>query len=130
MKRPFDGKALGEQIVSFVRSFVAKHVDALKERVDGIEAAVKAIPAPMKGDPGPSVYDIAVENGFAGNHAEWLESLKGQKGDPGESIKGDPGTDGKHGSSIYSGEGAPDASLGKSGDHYIDLLTGDVYRCD
>lgn len=102
MKRPFDGKALGEQIVSFVRSFVAKHVDALKDRIDGLESMVKAIPAPMKGDPG----------------------------ERGESIKGDPGKDGKDGSSIYSGEGAPDASLGKSGDHYIDLLTGEVYRCD
>ena len=28
-----------------------------------------------------SAYDIAVENGFVGTEAEWLESLKGEKGD-------------------------------------------------
>lgn len=59
MKRPFDGKALGEQIVSFVRTFVSKHVDALKERIDGVEAMVKAIPAGPKGDPGdPGRVDV------------------------------------------------------------------------
>lgn len=28
-------------------------------------------------------YMIAVKNGFEGTEAEWLESLKGEKGDPG-----------------------------------------------
>ena len=28
-----------------------------------------------------SAYDIAVENGFVGTEAEWLESLKGEKGE-------------------------------------------------
>ena len=30
---------------------------------------------------GKSAYDIAVENGFVGTEAEWLESLKGKDGD-------------------------------------------------
>lgn len=30
-----------------------------------------------------SAYQIAVKNGFGGTEAEWLESLKGAKGDPG-----------------------------------------------
>ncbi len=30
-----------------------------------------------------SAYDIAVDNGFVGTEAEWLESLKGEKGDDG-----------------------------------------------
>lgn len=30
---------------------------------------------------GKSAYEIAVENGFEGTEAEWLESLKGDKGD-------------------------------------------------
>lgn len=30
---------------------------------------------------GPSAYDIAVENGYSGTEEEWLESLKGEKGD-------------------------------------------------
>lgn len=38
---------------------------------------------------GFSAYDIAVLNGFSGTEEEWLLSLKGSKGDPGE--KGDPG---------------------------------------
>ena len=30
-----------------------------------------------------SAYAIAVKHGFVGTEAEWLESLKGEKGDPG-----------------------------------------------
>ena len=41
----------------------------------------------IKGEDGKSAYQIAVENGFVGTEAEWIESLKG--------VKGDPGTDGK-----------------------------------
>lgn len=29
---------------------------------------------------GKSAYDIAVENGFSGSEAEWLQSLKGEQG--------------------------------------------------
>ena len=36
-----------------------------------------------------SAYGIAVKNGFEGTEAEWLASLKGDKGDPGKT--GDPG---------------------------------------
>lgn len=35
------------------------------------------------GADGKSAYDIAVENGFVGTEAEWLESLKGQDGKDG-----------------------------------------------
>lgn len=35
-----------------------------------------------KGEGGKSAYDLAVENGFVGTEAEWLESLKGPKGEP------------------------------------------------
>ena len=37
----------------------------------------------IKGEDGKSAYQIAVENGFAGTVEEWLTSLKGVKGDPG-----------------------------------------------
>lgn len=43
-----------------------------------------------KGDPGKSAYDVAVEEGFAGDEQAWLDSLIGPKGDKGE--KGDPGS--------------------------------------
>lgn len=42
-----------------------------------------AHPAPA-GDPGPSAYDVAVKNGFSGTETQWLASLKGAQGDPGE----------------------------------------------
>ena len=36
---------------------------------------------------GESAYEIAVKNGFEGSESEWLNSLKGEKGDPGEPFK-------------------------------------------
>lgn len=45
------------------------------------------------GENGLSAYELAVENGFTGTLAEWLESLKG--------IDGRNGTDGKDGLSAY-----------------------------
>lgn len=35
---------------------------------------------------GESAYDIALKNGFTGTEAEWLASLKGDKGDKGETL--------------------------------------------
>lgn len=37
-----------------------------------------------KGDPGDSAYEVAIKEGFVGTKEEWLESLKGEKGDPGD----------------------------------------------
>lgn len=43
----------------------------------------------IKGDPGKSAYELAVENGFTGTVQEWLASLKGESGNPGNTpIKG------------------------------------------
>ena len=36
------------------------------------------------GQNGLSAYEIAVNNGFIGSEAEWLASLKGEKGEPGD----------------------------------------------
>jgi hypothetical protein len=47
----------------------------------------------LKGDPGISAYEVAVQNGFSGTEAEWLQTLVGSKGDKGDrGEKGDPGT--------------------------------------
>ncbi len=62
------------------------------------------------GEQGKSAYEIAVENGFNGTEAEWLESLKGETGATGaagatgatgatgqqgpQGVQGNPGTDG------------------------------------
>ena len=51
-----------------------------------------------EGSDGKSAYEIAVEGGFVGTEAEWLESLKGDPGaDGGEGPEGPPGEDGGEG---------------------------------
>lgn len=35
----------------------------------------------LQGPDGKSAYDLAVKNGFEGTEQEWLESLKGERGD-------------------------------------------------
>ncbi len=56
------------------------------------------------GEDGASAYEVAVENGFVGTEQEWLDSLKGEQGDPLDyndltpeqitSLKGEKGDDG------------------------------------
>ena len=41
---------------------------------------------PFQGPPGDSAYQVAVENGFVGTEAEWLETLQGNTGDEGRGI--------------------------------------------
>ena len=100
--KPFDGRALGQAVVAHVRGYMAKAVGELSAKMVLLEERIKAIPA----------------------------GEKGEKGDIGESIKGDIGPAGADGTCFISGEGPPEISIGKSGDHYMDVLTGDVYRCD
>ena len=65
------------------------------------------------GKDGRSAYEIALENGFVGTVAEWLESLKGRDGIDGKD--GLPGKDGKDGA---------DGLLGKDGTNGKDGLPG------
>lgn len=53
------------------------------------------------GAPGLSAYQVAVANGFVGNEAAWLLSLKGAKGDTGD--QGPAGNDGEDGSDGQQG---------------------------
>ena len=57
--------------------------------------------------PGKSAYELAVEAGFTGTLEEWLESLKGDKGDAG--AKGDKGDKGDTGEKGATGEKGSDA---------------------
>lgn len=41
----------------------------------------------IKGEDGKSAYQIAVENGFVGTEAEWIASLKGEKGADGKNYQ-------------------------------------------
>ena len=54
------------------------------------------------GKDGRSAYEIAIENGFVGTVAEWLESLKGRDGIDGKD--GLPGKDGKDGADGLPGK--------------------------
>ena len=78
---------------------------------------------------GKSAYELAVNNGFEGTEAEWLESLHGKPGKdgytpqkgidyfdgaPGE--KGEPGSDGKDGYTPQKGIDYFDGVPGKDGE--------------
>lgn len=66
-----------------------------------------------KGEDGKSAYEIAVENGFEGDEADWLVSLKGVKGDKGDDgAQGDKGDQGERGpSGVYVGHEPDDDVL-------------------
>ena len=66
--------------------------------------------AGANGKDGRSAYEIAIENGFVGTVAEWLESLKGRDGIDGKD--GLPGKDGKDGADGLPGK---DGTNGKDG---------------
>ena len=56
-----------------------------------------------KGTDGKSAYQIAVEQGYQGSESDWLSSLKGDKGEKGNTgAKGNPGQDGTDGKSAYA----------------------------
>lgn len=83
-----------------------------------IETSV-SIPEAVKGDKGDkgqdglSAYQVAVKNGFKGTETEWLQSLKGPKGD---SITGPRGEKGEKGDSIVGPKGQ-DGQPGKDAPH-------------
>ncbi|WP_302932615.1 hypothetical protein [uncultured Ruminococcus sp.] len=61
------------------------------------------------GKDGRSAYEIAIENGFVGTAAEWLESLKGRDGLPGkDGADGLPGKDGTNGKDGKDGRNGKD----------------------
>ena len=62
------------------------------------------------GKDGSSAYEIAIENGFVGTAAEWLESLKGRDG-----IDGKDGKDGADGLPGKDGTNGKDGRDGKDG---------------
>lgn len=68
------------------------------------------------GKDGRSAYEIAIENGFVGTAAEWLESLKGRDGLPGkDGADGLPGRDGTNGKDGLPGKDGRDGIDGKDG---------------
>jgi hypothetical protein len=84
--------------------------------------SVKGSVSTIYGKDGKSAYEVALDNGFKGTEAEWLESLRGEQGFTGEkgdpfvyedftqeqllSLKGDRGEKGETGNSgVYLGSG-------------------------
>lgn len=69
------------------------------------------------GADGKSAYEIAVENGFEGDEAAWLASLKGDKGDIGpQGETGPRGPQGEQGPQGGTGPRGPQGEQGKKGD--------------
>ena len=69
--------------------------------------------AGANGKDGRSAYEIAIENGFVGTVAEWLESLKGRDGIDGKD--GKDGADGLPGKDGTNGKDGKDGRDGKDG---------------
>ena len=74
------------------------------------------------GKDGRSAYEIAIENGFVGTTAEWLESLKGRDGKDG--LPGKDGKDGADGLPGRDGTNGKDGLPGKDGRDGIDGKDG------
>ena len=66
-----------------------------------------------KGKDGKSAFKIAVEHGFVGTEAEWLESLKGVDGKDG--VNGKDGCDGRNGADGLPGKDGKDGADGLPG---------------
>ena len=79
--------------------------------------------AGWSGEYGKAAYEIAVENGFEGTEAEWLESLKGEDGADGSN--GHDGTDGTGitVNDLYEAylESHPGATMDEFLDAYLDI---------
>ncbi len=75
-----------------------------------------------KGKDGKSAYEIAVEHGFVGTEAEWLESLKGADGKDG--VNGKDGCDGRNGVDGLPGKNGKDGADGLPGRDGIDGTDG------
>jgi hypothetical protein len=75
---------------------------------------------PTKGDQGISAYDVAVEEGYVGTKAEWLQSLIGAQGPKGET--GETGPKGDTGKSAY--EIAQDNGFTGTQEEWLESLIG------
>ena len=73
-------KVIKEYVDSKEISVSEKENNAIVKETDGLYVEISS------GKDGESAYEIACDSGFEGSEEEWLESLKGEKGDNGRSI--------------------------------------------
>ena len=96
----------------------------LLKKIDGKIASLHDGKDGKDGENGKSAYEIAVQNGYDGTESDWLESLKGQKGDTGEpgaaGAKGDPGEKGDAGTPGKNGVNGKDGANGINGKDGVD----------
>lgn len=88
-------------------------------------------------NPGQSAYDIAIANGFVGTEAQWIASLKGEKGDTGNTgpkgdtgdrgSQGDPGSDGADGTNGSDGADGVGIPLGGTTGQVLAKNSGNDY---
>lgn len=107
-----------------------KALDGKLDKNQGAENAGKAMVVDAEGNvvpgeggagaDGKSAYEIAAENGFEGDEAAWLASLKGEKGNTGpqgpQGETGPRGPQGEQGPQGETGPRGPQGEQGKKGD--------------
>lgn len=139
MKKPIDSSYLRETLKNFFTEVLEKrylHTDDTSLHAHDNLAALDKIKESgngtlifndkeisMEGRSGKSAYDIAIDNGFTGTENEWLESLKGRKGDPG--VKGDKGDKGDPGAKGDKGDKGDPGAKGDKGDKGDPGVKGD-----
>lgn len=69
-------------------TFVLLRISSVNDGTVALDAGSSVYITGQPGATGKSAYEIAVENGFVGDQAAWLESLKGPKGDKGDAGSG------------------------------------------
>ena len=90
--------------------------DLYQQLIAQIEDMLKNHNCGGSGANGLSAYELAVQNGFRGTLAQWLESLKGKDGADGRDGKdGRDGLDGKDGADGKDGRDGRDGVDGKDG---------------
>ena len=94
--------------------------DLYAQLLKKIDKKIASLHDGKDGENGKSAYEIAVQNGYDGTETDWLESLKGQKGDTGEpgatGAKGDHGEKGDQGEPGTPGEKGERGEKGEKGD--------------
>ena len=84
----------------------------LEEKASSLQTGIDG----KDGENGLSAYEIAKNNGFTGTPIQWLESLKGDKGDTGkQGIKGDKGDKGDTVKQGIQGEKGDKGATGEKG---------------
>lgn len=144
-------QALGYNSVQYTNSSIRERIEsAITDAIAEINAKltayptrvemIAAIPAAVadyfarnaekfKGDTGKSAYELAVENGFGGTQAQWLESLSGANGKSAYEIAKEYGYTGTEEQWLQSLIGAPgqdgkDGKDGRDGRDGIDGIDG------